>query len=133
MRAEREALYALVARIPYGRVTTYGWLAYAVGMPRGARQVGRWLARTPTDLALPAHRVIRHDGSMAGGDVFGGAEAQLALLAAEGVPPGEDGRIDLDRFCWPSSAVRPPPRVSKPSLLAHRARAAQQPKRSGSV
>jgi methylated-DNA-protein-cysteine methyltransferase-like protein len=101
MQAERDALYALVAQIPYGRVTTYGRLADALGVPRGARQVGRWLARTPVDLEIPAHRVIRHDGSMAGADVFGGAEAQLALLAAEGVPADESGRIDVDRFGWP--------------------------------
>src|SRR5438270_13614738 len=50
-----ERVYALVARVPAGRVTTYGDLALALGWPRHARLVGYALARCPDD--LPAHRV----------------------------------------------------------------------------
>ncbi len=38
-------VYDVVARIPRGRVTTYGRIARAVGDPRGARMVG-WANRS---------------------------------------------------------------------------------------
>src|SRR5512142_588321 len=47
-----EAIYAVVRRIPRGRVTTYGAVASILGKPRGARQVG---------YALAALRGARHD------------------------------------------------------------------------
>ena len=55
-----ERVYALVARVPAGRVTTYGDLALALGWPRHARLVGYALARCPDD--IPAHRVVNHRG-----------------------------------------------------------------------
>src|SRR5437762_14257581 len=51
-----ERVYALVARVPAGCVTTYGDLALALGWPRHARLVGYALARCPDD--IPVHRVV---------------------------------------------------------------------------
>jgi len=96
----RDNLYRLVRRIPPGRVTSYGRLARALGHPRGARQVGWALARTPDDLVLDAHRVVGHDGFLSGGWAFGAPEVQRALLEAEGVQFRADGRVDLERFLW---------------------------------
>ena len=36
-----EQVYALVGRIPRGKVVSYGQLARMLGHPRAARQVGR--------------------------------------------------------------------------------------------
>jgi methylated-DNA-protein-cysteine methyltransferase-like protein len=43
---------------------------------------------------LPWHRVIKADGSIAGGDF---APVRKALLAQENVPFLPDGRVDLER------------------------------------
>ncbi len=91
-------IYALVARIPAGRVASYGQLAAFI--PRcGARQVGYALAATPEDVDIPWHRVINARGeiSLRGGD---GGSRQRRMLADEGVVFDRRGRIDIDRFGW---------------------------------
>jgi methylated-DNA-protein-cysteine methyltransferase related protein len=95
-----DRVYQLVQTIPYGRVTSYGRLALALGHPRGARRVGWALSRTPSELHLNAHRVVGHDGYLSGGWAFGAPEVQRALLEAEGVEFKPDGRVDLQRFLW---------------------------------
>ena len=88
-------VYGLVAQIPRGRVVSYGQIARELGMPRGARQVG-WAMRTCPD-NLPWQRVVKADGSIAGG---GYADLRRALLEAEGVPFLPDGRVDLRACQW---------------------------------
>ena len=90
-----ERVYALVARVPAGRVTTYGDLALALGWPRHARLVGYALARCPDD--LPAHRVVNHRGEASRTWTGGHPEVQRALLRAEGVTFTRDGRVDVRR------------------------------------
>src|SRR4051794_21469300 len=53
-----QRVYEVVARIPYGRVTTYGAIAHALGVPRAAREVGWALNVTPASADLPCHRVV---------------------------------------------------------------------------
>jgi len=68
--------------VPEGFVTTYGDLC-----PEAPRLAGSVMAACE-DPAVPWHRVVRADGSLAVG------ERQRALLDAEGVP-FRDGRVDL--------------------------------------
>ena len=88
-----EQVYAVVAQVPFARVISYGQIARLLGRPRGARQVGRAMRLCPDH--LPWHRVIRADGSVAGGQY---APLRRAMLEAEGVPFLPDGRVDLARF-----------------------------------
>lgn len=90
-----QQVYALVAQIPYGRVVSYGQIARLLGDPRGARQVG-WAMRHCPD-ALPWQRVVKDDGSIAGG---GWADIRRALLEDEGVPFLPDGRVNMARCRW---------------------------------
>jgi methylated-DNA-protein-cysteine methyltransferase-like protein len=90
-----ERVYALVARVPAGRVTTYGDLALALGWPRHARLVGYALARCPHD--IPAHRVVNHRGEASRAWAGGHPEVQRALLRAEGVTFTREGRVDVRR------------------------------------
>ena len=53
-------VYSVVAKIPAGRVTTYGQIARLVGMPGYARRVGHALAAAPA--GLPCHRVVNSAG-----------------------------------------------------------------------
>ena len=89
------SVYALVAQIPPGFVASYGQLARMLGAPRAARQVGWAMRKCPDE--LPWQRVIKADGSIAGG---GYAELRRALLEAEGVPFLPDGRVDLKACQW---------------------------------
>ena len=92
-----ERIYDVVRQVPKGRVATYGAIARAVGMPRGARQVGYAMAAlgrgTPRP-DVPWHRIVNAKGESSIG------EEQVARLRAENVVFGSDGRIDLARFGW---------------------------------
>jgi methylated-DNA-protein-cysteine methyltransferase-like protein len=92
-------VYALVRRIPPGRVTTYGSIAYALGMPHGARQVGWAMAAVPDaeEDSVPAHRVVNASGGVSGG---WSAELRRAKLKDEGVTFDEHGRVRLDAHFW---------------------------------
>jgi methylated-DNA-protein-cysteine methyltransferase related protein len=94
------SVYAIVARIPRGHVTTYGAIARALGDPRKAREVGWAMAATPQGQNVPAHRVINSRGELSGAWAFGGYAVHRALLEAEGVQFLDDGRVDLERHLW---------------------------------
>ncbi len=91
----QERVEAVVARIPPGRVMTYGDVAAAIGAPRSARQVGWAMARCHP--ALPWHRVVNARGELSAiGDDPAHRVAQRAALEAEGVV-FVSGRLDLGR------------------------------------
>ena len=84
MASDRERqILARVWAIPVGFVRTYGDIS--PGAPRMAGAV----LHACDDPAIPWHRVVRADGSLAKG------ERQRSRLAAEGVPFRGGGRVDL--------------------------------------
>ena len=94
-------VYAIVRKVPRGRVITYGAIAQLLGDPRKARQVGWAMAATPdSGRAIPAHRVINARGEVSGYGAFGGAERRRKRLEAEGVAFDANGRVDLERYLW---------------------------------
>lgn len=93
-------IYAQVKRIPQGRVATYGLIAALAGNPRWSQIVGYALHVNPDPAHIPCFRVVNRFGECSGSFAFGGAGAQRALLEADGVPFGPDGRIDLARYLW---------------------------------
>jgi methylated-DNA-protein-cysteine methyltransferase related protein len=94
-------VFALVRACPVGRVTTYGWLAKAVGYPRGARMAG-WFMNESVP-GVPAQRVINSKGELSGSWAFGTPERMRSLLESEGVTFLADGRVDLKRYGWDPS------------------------------
>src|SRR5207247_9495626 len=76
------AVLELLARVPYGTLTTYGALAGEAGKPRAARAVGSVMNRNPIPIVLPCHRVVGSTGSLVG--YGGGLERKEALLKLEG-------------------------------------------------
>lgn len=97
-------VFAVVRRIPRGKVATYGQVARLIGAPRTARYVGYALHANPepgTDPGcIPCHRVVFKDGRMATGFAFGGPDEQRGMLAAEGVAFDEEGRVIMEEFQW---------------------------------
>jgi methylated-DNA-protein-cysteine methyltransferase-like protein len=94
-----ERIYAVVRRIPRGRVATYGQVATLAGLPRHARQVGYALHVLPEGTDVPWHRVINAKGEISPRSTPGWDRLQRALLARERVP-ARGGRVDLERFRW---------------------------------
>lgn len=94
-----ERIYAIVRKIPAGRVATYGQIAFLAGLPRGARTVGFAMAAC-RDGTVPCHRVVnRLGGTCAAFDAWG-QDFQRALLEEEGVRFDEAGRADLAASGW---------------------------------
>ena len=85
------AVWAEIAKIPYGEMITYGAIATALGDPGAARAVGTACNHNPVPVIVPCHRVIGAGGKMVG---FGGGldrkrrllelEARVALARAWG-------------------------------------------------
>ena len=77
-----QKVWALCARVPAGKVVTYGDIARALGTA-GYRAVGNALNKNPYAPAVPCHRVVGSDGSLTG--FAGGLEKKKRLLAGEGI------------------------------------------------
>ena len=89
----RQKVWALTARIPRGKIVTYGDIAKALNVPQAARAVGHALNRNPYAPQVPCHRVVGSDGSLTG--FAGGLLAKKRLLSDEGVSFRTDGKVDL--------------------------------------
>ena len=61
-----DSVYAMTSMVPMGRVTTYGAIAKAMGVPGAARAVGQALGANPNPIVVPCHRVVRADGVLGG-------------------------------------------------------------------
>jgi methylated-DNA-protein-cysteine methyltransferase-like protein len=90
-----------VARVPRGRVATYGQIARLAGLPGQARLVGYALSALAEGSRLPWHRVVNARGRVSDRR-DGGPQAleQRLRLEREGVRFGRDGSIPLERFRW---------------------------------
>jgi methylated-DNA-protein-cysteine methyltransferase-like protein len=102
-------IWAVVARIPRGRVATYGQVAELAGLFGQARQVGYALAALPAGAPTPWQRVVNARGEVSERADFDGAPRQRLLLLEEGIVFAPGGRIDLRRFGWRPRVRRPSP------------------------
>ncbi len=96
---EAERILATVARVPKGRVASYGQIASIAGLTGRARLVGWALRNSPGGTKLPWHRILRADGRIAfpeGSDAYA---LQIRRLARERVAV-TGGRVDLARYGW---------------------------------
>lgn len=85
-------------KIPRGWVSTYGRIAGSLGVPHGARAVGRALSRNPFPILIPCHRAIRSDGDLGG--FQGGTRMKRALLELEGLRFSPAGKVLTDRIYY---------------------------------
>lgn len=97
------AIYAVVRRIPAGRVATYGQVAELAGIPGGGRVAGAAMKVSSRAARLPWQRVIGKAGPNRGRIAIHdpvGAAVQRQLLDEEGVEIGDSGLVALDRYGW---------------------------------
>lgn len=77
-------VYELVARIPKGKVATYGQIAKYLQI-KSPRMVGKILHQNKNPQHIPCHRVVFADGKLSHAYAFGGYEKQKEKLMQEGV------------------------------------------------
>jgi methylated-DNA-protein-cysteine methyltransferase-like protein len=94
-----ERIFAVVRRIPFGRVTTYGHISRVVG-GCSAQMVGFALSSLRDDTDIPWQRVINAKGRISPRGDGPGSMIQREILEEEGVGFELDGSIDFERFGW---------------------------------
>ena len=109
-----QLVYAAARAIPPGETVTYGELAARIGVPRGARAVGRALGRNPCPIIVPCHRILAGDGKSGGFSAPGGAETKLRILDIEGARRGSQPQL-FDRLGWATKPRVSPPRNDPPN------------------
>jgi methylated-DNA-protein-cysteine methyltransferase-like protein len=93
-------IYAVIRRIPRGRVASYGQIAELAGLPGHARQVGYALHALPSATAIPWHRVNTAAGGISRRSRPGAELTQQQLLDSEGVEFDLRGQVRLAKVGW---------------------------------
>jgi O-6-methylguanine DNA methyltransferase len=93
-------VWSIAAKVPRGKVTTYGAIARALGSPGAARTVGWAMRAAPAGAGLPWHRVVNATGELSPEEAFGGPGVQRLLLESEGVTFDVQGYVDMKRHLW---------------------------------
>lgn len=95
-----EKVYQIARQIPYGRVTSYGAIAKALGAARSARMVG-WAMNASHNMDdVPAHRVVNRNGALTGKHHFDGTNLMQQLLESEGVEVVDNQIVDFEKYFW---------------------------------
>lgn len=94
-------VYEIVEQVPYGRVTTYGAIANALGAGKSSRLVGIAMNHSH-QLApdLPAHRVVNRSGLLTGRHHFTGEHTMEELLLLEDIHVKDNQVVDFQRLFW---------------------------------
>src|SRR5436190_2642976 len=121
--AFQQRVWQALRGIPAGRTTTYTKLAERIGAPKAVRAVAGACASNAIAVAIPCHRVVRHDGGLSG--YRWGVERKRRLLEREAVRPSSRGRRgrhleSLTRSRGQRAAPRPAPRHPKRPLIEGR-------------
>lgn len=93
-----EKVYKAVAKIPKGKVTTYGAIAKRAGISN-PRIVGFALHVNKNPDIVPCHRVVNKQGALAKGYAFGGLGIQKQLLELEGITFINDS-VDINKHLF---------------------------------
>jgi O-6-methylguanine DNA methyltransferase len=100
-----DKVYKIVAKIPYGKVATYGDIAEACGIRSSARTVG-WALNGAKDSGLPCHRVVNRFGALTGKLHFGNYEIMEDLLLSEGIKFDKEGCVILKDYLWSPQPIK---------------------------
>jgi alkylated DNA nucleotide flippase Atl1 len=99
-----DRVYAVVADVPAGAITTYGDVAARLGLRSAARQVGYALAALPDGRDdVPWHRVVNARGELSRRSDGAPSKRQSRRLRAEGIEVTREGCVkafDLRRHVF---------------------------------
>jgi len=91
-----EKCYAVLRKVPKGKVTTYHEIARALNS-KAYRAVGSAMHNNPYAPIVPCHRVINADGSLGG--FASGLKNKIKLLKSEGIEI-RNNKIDLKKYLY---------------------------------
>lgn len=80
--AFQQRVWQALRKIPVGKTVSYGDIAAQIGVPKAVRAVASACAANNIAVAIPCHRVVRRDGSLA--NYAWGVERKRLLLLSEG-------------------------------------------------
>ena len=100
--AFRRAVWEILLKIPYGKITTYGQIAREIAAARGlakmsAQAVGGAVGHNEISIIIPCHRVVGTHGSLTG--YAGGIDRKIKLL--------QPGGVDMQGLFTPSNSTAP--------------------------
>lgn len=95
-----QKVYEVARKIPYGRVTSYGAIAKAIGAAKSARMVGYAMNGAAAMQDVPAHRVVNRNGLLTGKHHFSGTHLMQQLLESEGVMVEDDKVQNFKTIFW---------------------------------
>jgi methylated-DNA-protein-cysteine methyltransferase related protein len=96
-----QQIYAIVRKIPPGKVLTYGQVAELAGLYGKARLVGYALFQVELESDIPWQRVVNAKGEISYSIArCGGDYLQKTLLESEGIAFERSDRIDLKKYRW---------------------------------
>ncbi|NKF21127.1 MGMT family protein [Solimonas marina] len=101
-----ERIWAVIARIPAGRVATYGQVAAEAGFPKQPRRTAQALRVVPDGMTLPWYRVINAQGKLSFEPDSEGYRRARQQLEAEGVVFVR-GKVDFERYRWRPRSASP--------------------------
>jgi len=108
-------VYQFVGKVPGGKVTTYGEVAYLIQNskiknqnynskvqinPRFLPRLVGFCLHQNKDPKVPCHRVVDRNGRLAPNFAFDGAKEQKRRLEAEGVKFVDEMHVDLAKSLW---------------------------------
>ncbi len=80
--AFQQRVWQALRTIPAGATASYSEIAERIGSPKSVRAVAQACAANSLAVAIPCHRVVRHDGGLSG--YRWGVERKRTLLTREG-------------------------------------------------
>ena len=101
-----ERVYTIARQIPYGRVTSYGAIAKALGARRSARMVGWAMNASHLMDDIPAHRVVNRKGVLTGKHHFEGTSLMQQLLESEGIEVIDNQIVDFEKYFWEPKSIQ---------------------------
>jgi len=81
----QQAVWRILARVPFGEYTSYGEIGFELGRPTSGRAVGGAVGANPVPLLIGCHRVLSSSGRVTGYSGGEGIPTKLWLLAHEGI------------------------------------------------
>lgn len=94
-------VYDIVRQIPFGRVTSYGAIARALGSNGSSRVVGYAMNDSHKFASdIPAHRVVNRNGVLTGKHHFGTQNEMQTMLESEGHIIMNDKIVEFKKAFW---------------------------------
>lgn len=89
-----EKCYAVLRKVPKGKVTTYEEIAKALHS-KAYQAVGSAMHNNPYSPQVPCHRVVNSNGNLGG--FAGGSKTKIQMLKEEGIEVKDNKIVDFKK------------------------------------